>query len=128
MSDESFSDHFDGPDLDTEVWVPHYLPMWSSRAASAASYTVAESELRLTIGEKQPVLLSSSVESRYGATVDATNPELRVNDRIVAPQQTINVQRYMVVRGRLYLRLTLRNFGVERVESGHASDHSAPNS
>ena len=32
-----FSDHFDGTDLDTDVWVPHYLPHWSSRAASAAT-------------------------------------------------------------------------------------------
>ena len=46
---EAFSDHFDGSGLDTEVWVPHYLPMWSSRAQSAATYAVAGSELRLTI-------------------------------------------------------------------------------
>jgi hypothetical protein len=31
------------------VWVPHYLPQWSSRAESAATYAVAGSELRLTI-------------------------------------------------------------------------------
>ena len=48
-----FLDHFEGPDLDTEVWVPHYLPQWSSRAQSAASYTVADSELRLTISTDQ---------------------------------------------------------------------------
>ena len=30
-------DDFDGPDLDTGVWLPHYLPAWSSREASAAS-------------------------------------------------------------------------------------------
>jgi hypothetical protein len=40
-------DHFD--DLDTEVWVPHYLPQWSSREESAATYEIADSELRLTI-------------------------------------------------------------------------------
>jgi hypothetical protein len=45
----AFSDDFDGPGLDTDVWIPHYLPMWSSRAASAATYAVADSELRLTI-------------------------------------------------------------------------------
>jgi hypothetical protein len=45
----SFRDDFDGSDLDTEVWIPHYLPMWSSRAESAATYSVVESELRLTI-------------------------------------------------------------------------------
>jgi Glycosyl hydrolases family 16 len=48
-----FADDFDGPDLDTDVWVPHYLPMWSSRAESAATYAVAESELRLTIPPEQ---------------------------------------------------------------------------
>jgi Glycosyl hydrolases family 16 len=42
-------DHFDGSDLDTRVWVPHYLPQWSSRAESAATYELAASELRLTI-------------------------------------------------------------------------------
>jgi Glycosyl hydrolases family 16 len=44
-------DHFD--QLDTEVWLPHYLPHWSSRAESAATYTVADSELRLTIPAEQ---------------------------------------------------------------------------
>ena len=44
-----FIEDFNGPDLDTEIWVPHYLPQWSSRAESAASYTIAGSELRLTI-------------------------------------------------------------------------------
>ena len=34
----TFADDFDGPDLDTAVWVPHYLPQWSSRAATAAAY------------------------------------------------------------------------------------------
>jgi Glycosyl hydrolases family 16 len=48
-----FLDDFDGPDLDTGVWVPHYLPMWSSRAESAATYTLLGSELRLTIPAEQ---------------------------------------------------------------------------
>jgi hypothetical protein len=53
MAGWDFLDDFDGPDLDTEVWVPHYLPMWSSRAESAATYTVDASELRLTIPAEQ---------------------------------------------------------------------------
>src|SRR4051794_34852306 len=48
-----FSDDFDGPGLDTEVWVPHYLPHWSSRAESAATYAVGASELRLSIPPEQ---------------------------------------------------------------------------
>ena len=48
-------EHFDGPGLDTDVWFPHYLSHWSSRAHSAASYTVAGSELRLTIPPEHPL-------------------------------------------------------------------------
>ena len=46
-------EHFDGPGLDTDVWLAHYLPHWSSRAQSAATYTVTDSELRLTIPPEQ---------------------------------------------------------------------------
>jgi hypothetical protein len=49
----SFADEFDAPALDTEVWIPHYLPQWSSRAESAATYAIADSELRLTIPPEQ---------------------------------------------------------------------------
>jgi Glycosyl hydrolases family 16 len=67
-----FLDHFDGPDLDAEVWVAHYLPHWSSRAQSAATYDVADSELRLSIpadqglwcaGDHEPPLRVSGVQS-----------------------------------------------------------------
>jgi hypothetical protein len=53
MSAPPFADDFDGPELDAEVWVASYLPQWSSRAASAATYAVAGSELRLTIPPEQ---------------------------------------------------------------------------
>ena len=49
----AFSDDFDGPGLDTSVWIPHCLPMWSSRSASAATHVVTGSELRLTIPPDQ---------------------------------------------------------------------------
>lgn len=67
-----FSDDFDGAELDTQVWVPHYLPQWSSRAESAATYELADSELRLTIppeqglwcaGDHEPQLRVSGIQS-----------------------------------------------------------------
>lgn len=67
-----FRDDFEGSALDREVWVPHYLPQWSSRAASAATYALAESELRLTIpaeqglwcaGDHDPPLRVSGIQS-----------------------------------------------------------------
>src|SRR5215207_2866525 len=67
-----FREDFDATALDTSVWLPHYLPQWSSRAASAATYAIAGSELRLTIpaghglwceGEHDPPLRVSGVQS-----------------------------------------------------------------
>jgi hypothetical protein len=64
------TDDFDA--FDSEVWVPHYLPHWSSRAESAATYAVQDSELRLTIpvgqglwcpGDHDPPLRVSGVQS-----------------------------------------------------------------
>src|SRR5215813_11180842 len=49
----SFRDDFEGHDLDLSVWIPHYLPQWSSRADSAARYRVTGSELRLSIPPEQ---------------------------------------------------------------------------
>src|SRR6185436_321107 len=44
-----FEDDFDLHELDRNVWLPHYLPAWSSRAATAATYTIHDSCLNLTI-------------------------------------------------------------------------------
>ena len=52
-----FGDDFDGPELDRDVWVPHYLPAWSSRAATAATYEVRDSCLHLSIPPQQGFLV-----------------------------------------------------------------------
>ena len=49
MAADSWVEAFDGDALDQQLWLPHYLPHWSSRAESAATYEVVDSELRLTI-------------------------------------------------------------------------------
>jgi hypothetical protein len=48
-----FEDDFRGPRLDPSVWLPHYLPAWSSRAATAATYHMQDSCLHLTIPPNQ---------------------------------------------------------------------------
>lgn len=67
-----FEDGFDVEALDLDVWVPHYLPQWSSRAASAAVYELAGSELRLSVpvlhgvwceGDHEPPIRVSGVQS-----------------------------------------------------------------
>lgn len=46
-------DHFDAPTLDQSVWFPHYLPAWSSRAATRAAYDLRDSCLHLSIPPDQ---------------------------------------------------------------------------
>ena len=77
-----FSDDFDGPGLDTDVWIPHYLPQWSSRAESAATtYRVDGSELRLTIppgqglwcaGEHDPLRVSGIQSGVFSGAAGTT--------------------------------------------------------
>jgi glycosyl hydrolase family 16 len=76
-----FSDDFDAAGLDREVWLPHYLPMWSSRAQSAATYAVAGSELRLTIppgqglwcpGDHAPLRVSGVQSGVFSGPVGST--------------------------------------------------------
>jgi hypothetical protein len=51
----SFDERFEGNDLDPTVWTASYLPAWSSKAASAATYSVRDGELRLSIPPEQPL-------------------------------------------------------------------------
>lgn len=68
----TFEDDFDGPTLDPGAWLPHYLPAWSSRAATAATYQLRDSCLCLSIppeqglwlpGEHTPPLRVSGIQS-----------------------------------------------------------------
>ena len=46
-------DRFDGSVLNEQLWIPYYLPQWSSRAASAARYALGDGTLRLFIDADQ---------------------------------------------------------------------------
>ena len=54
MRSDRLDETFDGTALDPAVWLPYYLPHWSSRAESVATWSVADGELRLTIPPDQP--------------------------------------------------------------------------
>lgn len=47
-------DDFSGSRLNEGLWIPHYLPHWSSRSASAARYSLRDGTLRLLIDADQP--------------------------------------------------------------------------
>lgn len=55
MTEQQLEERFDRPVLDTEIWFPYYLPHWSSRRESAATFRIEEGELCLSIPEDQPL-------------------------------------------------------------------------
>jgi hypothetical protein len=50
-----FHDDFDGASLDASVWVPHYLPAWSSRGLTQATFRIADSRLALFVPSSAPL-------------------------------------------------------------------------
>ncbi len=68
------------------------------------------SELRVIVGGLSPVLLSSSMQSGHHAVINATNPRLRAGEVEVAPQETLNVRRTVLIADRLYYRVRVRSF------------------
>lgn len=48
------ADDFDAPTLDERIWIAHYLPHWSSRAATVARHDIADGILALRIDRDQP--------------------------------------------------------------------------
>ena len=88
-----FEDHFDGPTLDPDAWVPHYLPAWSSRAATQATYEIRDSCLHLSIppaqglwlpGEHMPPLRVSGIQSgNFSGPVGSTIGQQPWRDGVV---------------------------------------------
>jgi hypothetical protein len=109
-----FADDFDGPGLDTAVWIPHYLPQWSARAASAATYEVSGSELRLSIppgqglwcaGDHDPPLRVSGVQSGvFSGPVGSTVGQQPFREGAVVREAQTTQWGWTPHRGRLEVR------------------------
>ena len=50
---DTIDERFGGPDLDPAVWVPAYLPAWSSWADAAATYALTPTGLQLSLPPDQ---------------------------------------------------------------------------
>jgi hypothetical protein len=55
MSVQRLDERFAQASLDRDLWFPYYLPHWSSRDDSAATYRIEGGELCLSIPEDQPL-------------------------------------------------------------------------
>lgn len=86
----AFRDDFDGPALDPAVWLPHYLPAWSSRAATRASHRLEDGRLVLDVptdhpvwcpGDHEPLLRVSGIQSgSFSGPVGSTRGQQRFRE------------------------------------------------
>jgi len=98
-----FSDEFNQQTIDTEKWIPCYLPQWSSCEQAAANYTFAQNTLLLQITEgQQPWCPEWDGENRasgiqsgmYAGEVGSKIGQSRFSDELVVREAQTNVQKY----------------------------------
>ena len=97
MTQPVFADDFDASALDLSVWSPYYLPQWSSRSASAATYGLADSCLTLSIpveqaiwcaGSHKPDLRVSGIQSgNYSGPVGSTVGQQPYRDGLLVQEE-----------------------------------------
>ena len=74
------------------------------------------SRLELTIAGRKPVLLSSTAERGYAATIELTNLESRTPDGRTLPQASVHVRRTRFVSDCVHEHLRVRNYNPMDVE------------
>ena len=110
---------FDGDDVDRSVWQTSYLPAWSSRAASAATYVVQNSCLTLSIpptqglwcpGDHEPPLRVSGLQSgSYSGGVGSTRGQQRFREGQLVLEEQPRFEGWLPSSGRVevHCRMTL---------------------
>lgn len=112
MSD--LDEEFIGTDLDLSTWLPYYLPVWSSRAASAATWTMAGSCLTLSIPPEQglwcgddhrPALRVSGMQTgNHSGPVGSTVGQQPFRSNQVVREEQPRFEGHLTVGGRVEIR------------------------
>ena len=108
-----FDEDFAGPELDRRHWLPHYLPQWSSRAASAARYAIADGCLTLRIDPDQKpwcpefdgdVKVSSLQTGLFAGPLGSAIGQHRFNERVRVREAQPTERHYVPLCGYFELR------------------------
>jgi hypothetical protein len=106
-----FDERFTGPDLDPAVWTASYLPAWSSRAESAATYAVGGGELRLSIPPGQglwcpdlhesPLRVSAVQSANRSGPVGSTDGQQPFRDGLLVREEQPTVLGFTPYHGQV---------------------------
>jgi hypothetical protein len=106
-----FEERFTGPELDQETWLPHYLPAWSSRAETRASFLVENTGLTLEIpvghpvwwaGDHEPPLRVSGLQSgSWSGPVGTTRGQQRFREGQLVREEQERFEGWLPTGGRV---------------------------
>ena len=112
-----FRDDFDGDGLDLSVWLPHYLPAWSSRAATLASHRVEDGRLVLDVPVDHPVwcpedhappLRVSGIQSgSWSGPVGSTRGQQRFADGLTVKEEQPRFEGWLPASGHVEIRCAM---------------------
>jgi hypothetical protein len=113
MRTDALVERFDGPELDLETWLPHYLPAWSSRDASRASYRI-DGGLRVDVpvdhpvwcpGDHSPPLRVSGLQTgSWSGPVGSRQGQQRFREGQQVREQQARFEGCLVSSGRVEIR------------------------
>jgi Glycosyl hydrolases family 16 len=114
MISAMFAEEFNGPALDTSVWLPHYLPAWSSLAETAATYEIRDSCLVLSIPPDQglwmaaehptPLRVSAIQTGNFSGPVGSTIGQQPLDGGSVVREEQETFWGFTPLYGRLEMR------------------------
>jgi hypothetical protein len=96
-------DDFAGSSLNDQLWIPYYLPHWSSRSASATRYALRDGALRLFIEADQPpwcpefdgwIRVSSLQTGLFSGPLGSGIGQCHFRDGLVVREEQANVALY----------------------------------
>ena len=110
----AFHDDFDDISLDPAVWLPHYLPAWSSRARTRATYELGDSTLTLLVPPDQglwcadehptPLRVSGIQSGNWSGPVGSTLGQQRFRDGMVVEEEQPRFEGWLPSQGEVSIR------------------------
>lgn len=107
-------DDFEGAELDRSVWLPHYLPMWSSMVETAATYAITDEGLRLWIepdaalwcadAHEEPLRVSAIQSGNRSGPVGSTSGQQRIDDVHTVQEAQTRFEGWLTVSGTMSIR------------------------
>lgn len=124
MEDCEFYDDFTDTTLNLELWIPTYLPQWSSREKTRPNYQLIDSRLILQITkDQQPwseefngqVKVSNLQTGVYSGPVGSNLGQHRFAEDLVVREYQPAQQTALSLYGRFEIRCRVPNLGIDNV-------------